>query len=154
MQLNFYDTRITEDYHTMLVKEKSVHYEAEKMTLPKEFAEMIHKVLDIGKLGEEYCYMFALNTKNRVLGIFFLAKGTVNQCIVGIREVYMRALLIGASSIIFCHNHPSADCTPSSDDILLTRRLKEAGALMGIPLLDHIIIGGTDYCSFKEQEIL
>lgn len=154
MQLNFYDTRIGDDYHTNLVKEKTVDYEVEKVNKPEEFAEMMQKVLFMDKLAEEYCYMIALNNRNRVLGIFFISKGTVSQSVVGVREVYMRALFVGAVHIILCHNHPSGDCTPSKDDILITRKFKAAGEFMGISLSDHIIIGGENYFSFYESELM
>ena len=153
MQLNFYDTRIGEDYQTSLVKEKTVFYEAEKISKPKEFAELMQKVLFMNKLAEEYCYMIALNNRNRVLGVFFISKGTVSHSLIGSREVFMRALVIGAAHIILCHNHPSGDCFPSKDDILLTKRFKEAGELLGIPLSDHIIVGEDKYFSFYENEL-
>ena len=154
MKLNFYDTRIGEDYKTNLVKEKTISYEVDKVNKPKEFAEMMRNVLFMDKLAEEYCYMIALNNQSRILGIFFISKGTVSQSVVGVREVFMRALFVGAAHIILCHNHPSGDCLPSKDDIMLTKRFKEAGLLLGIPLSDHIIVGEDSYFSFFEAELM
>ena len=154
MKLNFYDTRIGEDYKTNLVKEKTISYEVDKVNKPKEFAEMMRNVLFMDKLAEEYCYMIALNNQNRILGIFFISKGTVSQSVVGVREVFMRALFVGAAHIILCHNHPSGDCLPSKDDIMLTKRFKEAGLLLGIPLSDHIIVSEDSYFSFMEHDML
>lgn len=154
MKLNFYDTRIGEDYKINLVKEKTISYEVDKVNKPKEFAEMMRNVLFMDKLAEEYCYMIALNNQNRILGIFFISKGTVSQSVVGVREVFMRALFVGAAHIILCHNHPSGDCLPSKDDIMLTKRFKEAGLLLGIPLSDHIIVGEDSYFSFFEEELM
>lgn len=153
MRITFYDTRVTKDYHTMLVKEKSIDYE-ERINNPKEIAELMRKILEMDMLGEEHCYMLALNNKNRILGVFLISKGTINQSIISAREVFMRALLVGASHIILCHNHPSKDCTPSNNDFMTTKRFKEAGELMGIPLLDHLIIGGDSYFSFNEAKML
>ncbi len=154
MQISFYDTVVNSDCHTVLVKEKSVDYNAEPLTSPLSAVKMINQLTNLNSKGEENCYIMALNTKSRPLGIFFLAKGTVNLCPVGPRETFLRALLIGAAHIILFHNHPSLICTPSKDDILLTERIKEAGGLIGIPLMDHIIIGGDSFYSFKEQGML
>ena len=66
------------------------------------------------------------------------------------REVFREALAHGSASLILCHNHPSGDPTPSEDDVTLTARLQEAGEVMGVPVLDHIIIGGGRYVSLKE----
>ena len=121
MQIGFYDTVVNSDCHTVLVKEKSVDYNAETLTTPASAVEMINQLTGLNVKGEENCYIAAFNTKSKPLGIFFLAKGTVNLCLVGPREVFMRALLIGAAHIILFHNHPSLDCTPSRADILGSR---------------------------------
>lgn len=154
MQIGFYDTVINSDYHTVLVKERSVDYNAEPLTTPLSAVKMINQLTHMNSKGEENCYIIALNTKNRPLGIFFLAKGTVDLCPVGPRETFLRALLIGAAHIILFHNHPSLICAPSKDDIMLTERIKKAGELIGIPLMDHIIIGGDTFFSFREQGML
>lgn len=153
MKINFYDTRINRN-RTVLVKESSADYTAELFDSPKSIVRMLNQLTGLDSKGEEYCYVIALNTKNKPLGIFFISKGTVNQSIVGAREIFMRALLIGAVHIILFHNHPSTICTPSRDDIMITERIKQAGELIGIPLLDHIIVGKGNYYSFKEHERL
>lgn len=114
----------------------------------------MNQMFDLKNVGEEHCYVLAMNTKCRVIGVFFLSKGTVNRSFVGAREVFMRALLIGASHIILLHNHPSKDCHPSMEDIALTRRMEEAESLLGVPLTDYIIMGGDNFYSFKEHEML
>lgn len=154
MQIGIYDTVVNSDCHTVLVEEKSVDYNVETLTTPASAVEMINRLTGLNVKGEENCYIVAFNTKSKPLGIFFLARGTVNLCLVGPREVFLRALLIGAAHIILFHNHPSLVCTPSEEDILLTKKLKEAGELIGIPLMDHIIIGGDNYYSFREQKSL
>lgn len=83
-----------------------------------------------------------------------IGKGTVNNCLVCNREIFIRALLSGAVNIILCHNHPSGETTPSSEDIKITKAVSEAGKLIGITLLDHIIIGGDSYYSFDEFNLL
>ena len=80
--------------------------------------------------------------------------GSLNQSIVDMRSVFQTACLSAAAAIICVHNHPSGDTTPSSEDISITRRLKEAGEIMGIKVLDHIIIGSGEYLSFVERGLL
>ena len=154
MRINFYDTRITDDSRTILVKERGINYESQKMNCPKEISQMLKTLLHMDELAEEHCYMIALNCSCRILGLFFLSKGTVSLSPVSPREIFMRALLIGAAQIILCHNHPSGNAAPSESDMQLTRRIKEAGELLNICLADHIIIGKNSYFSFKEANLL
>lgn len=154
MRINFYDTRIEDDNSIILVKENAVNYDAESFDNPKCIVNMLNELMELNKKAEEHIYLIGMNSKNKVAGVFFVAKGTVNQCLTSPREIFIRLLLAGAVHFVVCHNHPSGDCMPSRDDILLTKRLKEAGVLLNIPLVDHIIIGGDWYYSFKEQETL
>ena len=80
--------------------------------------------------------------------------GSLNQSIVHPREVFKTALLSSAAAIILVHQHPTGDPTPSSEDLSITRRLKEAGEIMGIKVLDHIIVGDRQYQSFVESGLL
>ena len=97
--------------------------------------------------------LLMLNSKSKLLGESDISKGTVNASLVSPRELFIEALNKQAVSIILLHNHTSGDPTPSKSDFLLTKRVKEAGELIGIELLDHIIIGDNCYCSFTENEI-
>lgn len=154
MRINFYDARITDNGRTVLVKEKGSNYETQNMNCPERISLMMQTLLHMDELAEEHCYMIALNSSCRILGLFFLSKGTVGASIVSPREVFMRALLIGSVQIILCHNHPSGNTIPSESDIKLTERIKEAGELLNICLADHIIIGKDRYLSFKEANLL
>ena len=91
-----------------------------------------------------------LDSKYRVLRTTIVASGTLNATIVQPRDVYREAVLGGAAAVVAFHNHPSGDPHPSPDDMALTRRLVAAGALMGIELVDHVVLGDARYCSFKE----
>ena len=156
MRINFYDTRV-EDYRTVLVKEKSVNYvcETEKTCSPASIVKLMNDVSNLNKLGEEHAYMIALNNQARILGIFFISKGTVNHTLISGREIFMRALLVGASFIILCHNHPmSGNPKPSNMDIEVTEKIKELGLLLGVPVADHIIIGADGYYSFMEKGLM
>ena len=95
-----------------------------------------------------------LDTKNRVIGDETVSVGSLNTNIVHPREVFKKAIEKSAASIILVHNHPSGDPTPSSEDIELTKRMLEAGTLMGIEVFDHIIIGDGTYISLKEKELI
>lgn len=154
MRINFYDARLTDDDKTILVKERGINYETLDMNSPKNIYMMMQILLHMGELAEEHCYMIALNGSCRILGIFFLSKGTVSLSPVSPREVFMRAMLIGAVQIILCHNHPSGNTAPSESDMKLTKRLKEAGELLNIHLTDHIIISRDRYLSFKASNLL
>lgn len=92
-----------------------------------------------------------LDSKHRVLRTTIVATGTLNSTIVQPRDVFREAMLGAAASIVVFHNHPSGDPSPSADDVALTRRLRAAGTLMGVDLVDHIVLGDARYCSLKEM---
>lgn len=92
-----------------------------------------------------------LDTRHRVLRTSLLAVGTLNTTVVQPRDVFREAAVGSAAAIVAFHNHPSGDPTPSADDVELTRRLVAAGALLGIEVVDHIVLGDVRYCSFKEM---
>ncbi len=102
----------------------------------------------------EHFYAVLLNSKNGVIRTHQVHIGTVNMSIVGPREVFREAIREGAASIIVAHNHPSGDPTPSPEDIDVTTKLSEIGAMLDIPLLDHVIIGERRWVSLKEKGVL
>lgn len=105
-------------------------------------------------IEQERFYTMYLNNKNEIIETKLLFIGTVNKSVVHPREVFKHAYLLSASSIICLHNHPSLDINPSFEDIRLTKALKELGMVAGIPLIDHIIVGGNNFYSFKENNLL
>ena len=98
----------------------------------------------------EVFVILCLTTKHRVIAFHEVGRGTLDSVMVNPREVFTAALLAHAAAIVACHNHPSGDPTPSPDDLDITRRLASAGDVLGVPMLDHIIIGDGRYYSFKE----
>ncbi len=92
-----------------------------------------------------------LDTKHRVVKATVLSVGTLDASLVHPREVFREAATAGAAAVVLFHNHPSGDPTPSRDDMALTSRLVEAGELMGIAVLDHVVLGESRYFSFKES---
>jgi DNA repair protein RadC len=104
--------------------------------------------------ARESFWALLLNGKNQILRIVMISQGSLTNSIVHPREVFHPAIRESAASVILVHNHPSGDPTPSNEDLEITRRLKESGALIGIRVLDHIIIGDNRYTSFADQGIL
>lgn len=109
---------------------------------------------DMRHQKQERMKLLLLNTKSRLIGETEISKGTVNASIVSPRELFIEALQKNAVSIILLHNHPSGDPEPSREDILVSQRVFEAGNMIGVELLDHIIIGDNCYVSLKEQGYL
>ncbi|HOT45929.1 MAG TPA: DNA repair protein RadC [Spirochaetota bacterium] len=101
-------------------------------------------------LDREEFRVLVLNNKNRLLKNAMVSAGTVSEAIVHPREVFRGAIREGGAAVIVAHNHPTGELTPSREDIQTTRRLAEAGNIVGIPLLDHVIITNVSYYSFKE----
>lgn len=105
-------------------------------------------------LSREHVLLLMLNTKKCLIAEKILSKGTVSASSITPREIFVEALNKDAVSIILLHNHPSGDATPSKADIALTKQVKWAGITIGIPLMDHLIIGDGTYTSFKEKGLL
>jgi DNA repair protein RadC len=116
---------------------------------PEDVAELMME--ELRYLQKEHFVCLFLNTKNHVLAQETLSMGSLNASIVHPREVFRAAIKRSSASIVCVHNHPSGDPTPSPEDIQLTHRLSEAGAIVGIEILDHIIIGDQKFISLKEQ---
>lgn len=147
-----YKTRLTESKRVTLEKEvtKNCPDLSYVIRSPEDVANVGKGFMRIHEEPEEYMYMICMNTKNRIVGVFEISHGSVNASIVTPREVFQKALLANAVSIILMHNHPSGDCTPSREDIDTTKRLVEAGKIVGVEVLDHIIVGDR-YSSLKEK---
>jgi DNA repair protein RadC len=105
-------------------------------------------------LKKEQFICLYLNARNQVIHMETISIGSLSASIVHPREVYQAAIANPCASIVLAHNHPSGDPTPSHEDIELTRRLKKAGEILGIDVLDHIIVAANDYVSFKEKDLL
>ena len=116
---------------------------------PSDVARFLSPILS--REAVEVFALLCLTTKHKVIAYHEVSRGTLDASLVHPREVYKVAFLANAASIILAHNHPSGDVTPSRDDISLTSRLAEAGTLLGVAVLDHLIIGRDGaYTSLKE----
>ena len=109
---------------------------------------------DMRHQNTEVLKLLFLNTRSKLIGESDISTGTVDTALVSPRELFIEALQRGAVSIVLLHNHPSGDPTPSKADVRITRRLKEAGSMIGITLLDHIIIGNNCFISLREKGFL
>lgn len=152
VRMTKYTTKLTENKRVVLEKEvtKNCPDLTYAIKSPGDAATVGREFMRIHEEPEEYMYMICMNVKNKILGVFEISHGTVNVSLVSPREVFQKALLANAVSIILMHNHPSGDCTASREDIEVTKRLVEAGKIIGIEVLDHIIIGDK-YSSMKEK---
>lgn len=145
----------TPAYHIELVREeKPAAFCGKAVFGPEDIADIFRQVFK--NRDRELFTMLALDTKHRVIGANVVSQGALDVNIVHPREVFKTAILLNASCIIVCHNHPSGNITPSREDLETTKRLIKAGALLGIPVLDHLIVGwemdgSFRYYSFKEQ---
>jgi DNA repair protein RadC len=103
---------------------------------------------------KEHFWVFHLDSRNTIKFIELVSLGTLNGALVSPREVYTRAVSERTAQIVVCHNHPTGVTEPSEDDISLTNRLKQAGDILSIDLVDHIIISGRGFTSLKEKGVL
>lgn len=139
-------------FDVQLVREGSLQADRRYIRSPEDAFEIL-KSYFLNKTQEHFL-MLMLNTKNRLLGVSVVSIGTVDAALVSPRDVFIRALGSSCSAIIVAHNHPSGEVTPSQEDIALTKQLKEAGKLLQIPVLDHIIAGEYGFTSLKEKGLL
>lgn len=116
---------------------------------PEEVAGLVRSRLRDKK--KEYFLALLLDTRSRLIKIAEISIGSLDSSIAHPREVFKEAVIASAASVIFVHNHPSGDTEASKDDIMLSKRLAEAGEIMGIDVLDHVIIGDNRYLSLKRE---
>lgn len=136
-----------------MVRERtSLLYPQRRIINAKDAADLFRQF--IGDCDREVFCIMTLDTKNQPTALHEVSCGTLNASLVHPRETYKLAILANAASIIGCHNHPSGDSTPSSEDIEITERIRDAGSLMGIELLDHIVLGEGNFVSLKERGLM
>ena len=121
------------------------------IVLPKEIWE---EMKDVRSGKKEYCYIFYLDVRNQIVRKELISVGTLNASLIHPREVFEPAVTHLAAHIIVAHNHPSGGVEPSEEDIEVTKRLVEAGKILGIEVIDHVIIAKNGYLSFKEKGLL
>lgn len=134
-----------------LVKESRVLFDA-KVSSPAVVAKMIKQMTDGS--DRELVYVVSVDSKNKPIATELVSMGGVNSSIIDVGNIFKHALLSNAVGVIIAHNHPSGDVTPSVEDIRVTKRIEEAGKILNLPLLDHVIVGDMEtdvYYSFLEN---
>jgi len=132
------------------IASQSLPYKSKDLSEPKKVYELIKsKLKDYHK---EHFYMIALNSRNH--SITEVSVGSLDSSIVHPREVFEEAIRNNAASVVFVHNHPSGDPEPSEDDLIITKRLVEAGKIIGIEVIDHIIVTKDGFLSFKDKNLI
>jgi len=150
--------------NSRIIRFKVIRAVYEKLTIQEGTAEYVANTISnaqavyalfsfLQQETKEHFIALHLDAKNRILCIDRVSAGTMTNSLIHPREVFKTALLSSAASLLLIHNHPSGDPTPSREDILITEKLKGAGEIMGISLLDHVIIG-DGYVSLKEKGYL
>lgn len=140
-------------FRLSLVKEHSLPYK----TLPNiertdDVADLVRDYLK--ETDREHFIVLFLNSNGGVIGINTVSTGTLTESVVHPREVFKGAILANASSIILAHNHPSGVPTPSEADIGVTRNLQDVGRILGIPVVDHVVVGEDTFTSFRGEGML
>ena len=118
---------------------------------PKEIWE---EMQDVRNSKKEHCFIFYLDVRNQIIKRELVSVGTLNASLIHPREVFEPAVRISAAQIILSHNHPSGDSSPSDEDISLTKRLVEAGNILGIEIIDHVIVANKYFSSLKEKGLM
>lgn len=143
-------------YNLRLVREEGPGYqlENERITGPAPAAKIFREFLELDHRTQEVFAIATLDTASHVTGIMEVSTGSLSASIVHPRDVFQRAILQNAAAIILCHNHPSGNLEPSEKDISLTRKLVEAGKIMGIEVFDHLIISDNNYLSMRGEGMI
>ena len=137
-------------YRVQLVRESALPTDADKIG-PDNAGDVVARYLE--GADREHFVVLLLDNKLRLTGINTVSIGTLDSTCAHPREVFKAAILHNASRIILAHNHPSGDTTPSSDDVQITKRFVEVGELIGIPVVDHVIVGEGSF-SFYEHGLM
>ncbi len=117
-------------------------------------AQVAEKCKSFRKAKKEYFCVFFLDTQNKITGKEVISIGTLNASLIHPRETFRTAILKNCCSVIVAHNHPSGSLEPSDEDLAVTKRLKDAGKLLGIEVLDHVIVTAEFYASFRDKGLM
>lgn len=140
-------------YGLKLVMETGYKYVTDIVNSSDRAIDFLKNQLSLHENTEECFCMLCMDSKNNIIGVFEVSRGSLNASLVHPREVFKRAFTCNAHSIIFAHNHPSGDPTPSFEDISVTKRLAEAGEILNVKVLDHIIVGDGESISMKKENL-
>jgi DNA repair protein RadC len=134
-----------------VVRDKTVEYGNKRINSPEDLATLGFKL--IGNADREVFLTVCLSTKNTINAVHPVSMGSLNTSVVHPREVYKLAVINNSASVAFLHNHPSGDAEPSKEDIKVTRQLVDAGKVLGIRVLDHVIVGDEAFYSLSDNNV-
>lgn len=135
-----------------MVRETSILYQNRQINSPQDAVELLRPFL--AEADREKFVVVCLDTKNQPTAIHTVSFGTLNSSLIHPREVFKVAILANSNAIVLSHNHPSGDPSPSREDLDVTKRLQEAGKILGIEVLDHVIVGSGGFVSLKERGLI
>lgn len=139
-------------YSVKLEIDRTYRYvQDERMTHPLAMYNAIESLLQLSEKTKEHFVAVALNTAAQIVGVHVIHIGTIDASLIEPVSVFQPIILNNAKDVILCHNHPSQSCMPSEDDVRVTNQLIEAGRILGITVLDHIIFGRRQYVSMSEK---
>ena len=136
--------------HLQVVRDSGIPYGEMKLDTPGKAAKVMSEFL--GDMDREHVIVCCVDNDLKPTYIQIAGIGTINACLVSVPETFKIAILTNASGLLLFHTHPSGETNPSRDDIAITRKLREAGSMLDIPLQDHIILGADNYFSFRESK--
>lgn len=145
---NIYKLR-SQTFSIVCEKREAVYCGSPKLAGPLLLS--LYRELELDECNEHFVVV-VLNAKGKIVGHKVLSSGTPTACLVTPAMVFQAALVLGGTSVLACHNHPSGDTTPSREDLVLTRRMRTAGEALGMPLADHIILGADTFLSLRNHE--
>ncbi len=144
---------------TQLVKESTVYCKSQELSSPERAAEFARSLYyefsenEVRCMPKECMIVCCVDTKCKPMIIEHVSVGTANSALVDMKSIFMSAILVNADGIFVFHNHPSGSAEPSIQDNLMTNKIREAGKLLDIQLLDHIIVGDSEYYSCNEKRL-
>lgn len=147
------ETYLGEDKIPYLEK-KLFYHDTDTFNNPKSIMELLNNCFQLGKRSEEYAYMLCLDVRCHLIGVYEISHGILTASFMNNREIFMKALLCGAYSIVLAHNHPSGALYFSDSDLKTLKSIKAASTLLNIELLDFMVICQNDFYSAKKEEIL
>lgn len=136
-----------------LKRERIIGISEDKMLGKPEFVAEFLRAIDFHNLEQEHMISIVLDAKNKIKGFYTVGVGTIEYTVTHAREVFRLAIMQGASSIILAHCHPSGEVEPSNEDINITRKMRAAGEIIGISVVDHVIVGESGYYSFVNHKL-
>lgn len=152
MRINKYTVMYENPGRNLALVRESAHNYDVNFSCPQDVCDAMCRIFNADNLPEEHVWLIAVDIHRKCRGIMEISKGSGNESICPIREILRDILMMDGMAFLIVHNHPSGDCTPSTQDKTVTEKLRDAAKLMEITFDDHVIIGTNgNYYSFHEQ---